>query len=116
MAPGSSARLPGAEPRVASTTMTDRADREDWGLAAMPLFAGCFEEDLAPIVALLHEQRLDAGDVLIRQGDIGDFFAVLVRGGASIVDGSADPPVTLAHAVPGSVIGEFSLLRGRPRV
>jgi small-conductance mechanosensitive channel/CRP-like cAMP-binding protein len=51
------------------------------------------------------------GETLMRQGEAGDTFHVLVRGR---LDGTIDGDVTFAIA-PGAVVGEMSLLTGEPR-
>ena len=56
-------------------------------------------------------ERLEAGQVLVRQGDPGDELFLLLDGLLSVeVDGTA-----VAEVAPGAVLGELALLRGGRR-
>lgn len=56
-------------------------------------------------------ERLEAGQVLVRQGDPGNQLFLLLDGLLSVeVDGTA-----VAEVAPGAVLGELALLRGRRR-
>lgn len=67
-------------------------------------------------------RELQEGEVFIRQGDVGDYFYVLVQGHCDVykVDPSApdpqDPPGPKVNDVwPGVGVGDFALLYGAPR-
>lgn len=85
--------------------MTRRSDR----LAQfrdLRLFAGCSAADLAEIDRLADEVHVLAGRTVIRQGDLGQEFALIVSGDADIVkDGD-----TVATLGPGDYFGEVALL------
>ena len=49
-------------------------------LRTVPLFAACPRSELTVIARTLAEHHVPAGDVLIRQGDVGRDFAVIVDG------------------------------------
>jgi small-conductance mechanosensitive channel/CRP-like cAMP-binding protein len=72
-----------------------RLDRSQW-------------EVVAPLV---RRESYTHGETLMRQGEEGDTFHVLVRGG---LEGRIDTGVTFA-VKPGAVVGEMSLLTGEPR-
>jgi CRP-like cAMP-binding protein len=56
-------------------------------------------------------ERLEAGQVLVRQGDLGNELFLLMDGLLSVeVDGTA-----VAEVAPGAVLGELALLRGGRR-
>lgn len=56
-------------------------------------------------------ERLEAGQVLVRQGDPGNELFLLLDGLLSVeVDGTS-----VAEVAPGAVLGELALLRGGPR-
>lgn len=72
----------------------------------LPIFAGCTEEELEEIDRLADEVHVAAGRTIIRQGDLGQEFAVIVSGEADIVkDGQ-----TVATIGPGAYFGEVALL------
>jgi CRP-like cAMP-binding protein len=72
----------------------------------LPIFAGCTEEELAEIDRLADEVHVEAGRTVIRQGDLGQEFAVIVEGEADVVkDGE-----TVARIGPGAYFGEVALL------
>ena len=70
------------------------------------MFAGCTKEELDEIDRLTDEIRVPAGRTVIRQGDLGQEFAVIVDGTADIVkDGEV-----VATIGPGAYFGEVALL------
>jgi CRP-like cAMP-binding protein len=57
-----------------------------------------------------------AGEMLIRQGNAGDYFYVIVEGQCQVVREARDQtPLSLAVFGPGDCFGEDSLLSGTPR-
>jgi CRP-like cAMP-binding protein len=84
-------------------------------LLALDLLRDCAEDDVAELEHDLDLRTLAPGDVLMRQGEAGTFFALLLDGDAVVereVDGGVEE---LARAGPGSVLGELALLLGRRR-
>lgn len=72
----------------------------------LAIFAGCNEEQLAEIDRLADEVHVAAGRTVLRQGDLGQEFAVIVDGEADIVkDGEV-----VARIGPGAYFGEIALL------
>lgn len=72
----------------------------------LPIFAGCTEEELEEIDRLADEVHVAAGRTVIRQGDLGQEFALIVSGEADVVkDGE-----TVATIGPGAYFGEVALL------
>lgn len=67
------------------------------------------------MVSTPFERDFAAGRVLFRQGEAGDCAYVLKTGRVAVLDDRTDPPTVLAVLGPGEVIGEMSLLDGRPR-
>jgi CRP-like cAMP-binding protein len=72
----------------------------------LPIFAGCTEDELAEIDRLADEVHVPAGRTVIRQGDLGQEFAVIVSGEADVVK-DGEIVVTLG---PGAYFGEVALL------
>jgi len=78
---------------------------------ALPLFARCTDAELAEIDSLADEVRVEAGRDLVRQGQLGREFMVIVEGTATVRrDGAA-----VAELGPGDHVGELALLDDRPR-
>jgi CRP/FNR family transcriptional regulator, cyclic AMP receptor protein len=72
----------------------------------LPIFAGCTEDELAEIDRLADEVHIEQGRTIIRQGDLGQEFAVIVEGDADVVkDGEV-----VATIGPGAYFGEVALL------
>ncbi len=72
----------------------------------LPIFAGCTEEQLAELDRLADEVHVEAGRTMMRQGELGQEFALIVDGEADIVkDGEV-----VARIGPGAYFGEVALL------
>jgi CRP-like cAMP-binding protein len=84
-------------------------------LEAIPLFEGCTPADLARIASVLASRTLQTGDVLMREGEQGRHFALIVSGSASVTRRGPDGEEQLALAGAGSLLGELTLLRGARR-
>jgi CRP-like cAMP-binding protein len=86
-------------------------DRKTELIAATPLFEGIAEDDLDGIADRAVEAEYPAGAVIVREGEIGTGFFVVVSGTARVVrDGG-----TIARVGPGEFFGELSVLDGGPR-
>jgi putative peptide zinc metalloprotease protein len=79
-------------------------------LRAMPLFAGCSDEDIAALAVTLRPEHVPAGRQFIRQGDRGD-RVYLVRSGEIEV---WQREQLVAELRRGDYCGEYALLRGEP--
>jgi CRP-like cAMP-binding protein len=87
-----------------------RDDKPDL-LARIPLFAACSKKELSTLASLSTVLTFPAGAVLTRQGTFGREFLVLMEGTAVAErDG-----VVLEELVPGSPLGELSLIDGAVR-
>lgn len=85
--------------------MTPRSDRHK-SIRSLPLFAGCTPDELEEIDRLADAVTVPAGRTIIKQGDLGQEFALIVEGNAEIVkDG-----VPVATLGPGDYFGEVALL------
>jgi CRP/FNR family transcriptional regulator, cyclic AMP receptor protein len=86
-------------------------DRKVELLAAMPLFAGLDGDDLGGIADRTVEADYAPGGVIVREGEIGTGFFVVVSGAVRVVrDGE-----TVIRLGPGEFFGELSVLDRRPR-
>jgi protein lysine acetyltransferase len=89
-----------------------------WGVAAaadlasLDLFAGVDAAALEPVAASLTVEEHDAGDVLVREGEDGSSFLIVLDGHLTVSRGSR----AIATVGPGSILGELVMLTGRPRM
>uniref|UniRef100_A0A7S1G631 Cyclic nucleotide-binding domain-containing protein n=1 Tax=Bicosoecida sp. CB-2014 TaxID=1486930 RepID=A0A7S1G631_9STRA len=76
------------------------------------LFSGLEAGERDVVVDAMQERKFDEGAVLIKQGDVGDFFYVLESGHCDItVDGVGK----VMDATPGTSFGELALMYNAPR-
>lgn len=78
---------------------------------SLPMFADCSEPELDEIDRLADEVHVEAGRTVMREGDLGQEFAVIVSGTADVVKGD----VVVAQLGPGDYFGEVALLEAIPR-
>ncbi|KAI9333542.1 cyclic nucleotide-binding-like protein [Zopfochytrium polystomum] len=86
------------------------------------LFRSCDEEQYADVVAAMAEKRVVAGEEVIRQGAVGDFFYVVEDGTLDVFVArpapSADGPPVMTKVTdygPGGSFGELALMYNAPR-
>lgn len=84
-------------------------------LTNVPLLAGADEATVDELHQCLRSRHVDAGDVVVREGDFGDRL-YLVRSGRLrvVVDGDEGPRV-LRELGSGAALGELALLTGEAR-
>ena len=87
-----------------------RSDKVDL-LRRTALFAACSNTELARIASLTTEHNVAAGHVLMKTGEPGLEFFVIVEGKAK----ASRKGVELASLGPGSFFGELALLDGGER-
>jgi CRP/FNR family transcriptional regulator, cyclic AMP receptor protein len=88
-----------------------KADARVALLAGTPMFSACNKKELARIASLTDEVAVNAGQVLCKEGEIGNDCFLLV-------DTDADVRVKgrkVASIPAGSICGELALLDGGPR-
>jgi protein lysine acetyltransferase len=81
----------------------------------MPLMEGVGAERLNEIAALMWRVRGDPGEVLVREGEPGDTFGLVLEGQVRVSLESAHGPRLLADAQVGAILGELAVLRHQPR-
>ena len=85
-------------------------------LREVPLFSEMDEQEVADIRAIMQEMKFRAGQVIIREGEMGDLFYVITEGHAEILIRDADGAELILHeAGPGDFFGELSMLTNEPR-
>jgi CRP-like cAMP-binding protein len=86
--------------------------RERDALAQVPLFSSLAPRHLRRLADLTEEQRYMEGARIVREGDIGDTFYVILEGEAKVKSKSGRQVNRLR---PGDFFGEISVLDGGPR-
>lgn len=81
-------------------------------LKTVGIFAATPDDVLVEVAGILEEVHLNAGDVLIRKGDIGNSMYIVVTGSLRVHDGN----ITLAYKEAREVVGELALLDPEPRI
>ena len=81
-------------------------------IARVPLFAGLSKKELAQVASIADELDFKADKILIREGDPGREFFILVEGRAEVTRGGK----SLATRHAGDFFGEIALMCDRPRV
>lgn len=85
-------------------------------LREVPLFSEMDEQEVAGIRAIMEEMKFKAGQIIIREGELGNLFYVITEGRVEITirdAGGAD--LVLHEAGPGDFFGELSMLTNEPR-
>lgn len=82
-------------------------------LKKVSYFQNCSEIELKKLIEIGYRKRLQAGDILYREGDPGDTFYIILSGSVEYyVEKLAQTPTVLT---PGEFIGELSLMLGLRR-
>jgi uncharacterized membrane protein len=85
-------------------------------LREIPLFSEMDQQEVAGIRLIMEEMKFKAGQIVIREGEIGDLFYVITEGEAEILIRDADGTEVVLHkAGPGDFFGELSMLTTEPR-
>lgn len=90
--------------------MAKRADLLDT-FRTIPLFASCTDDELREIDSVADEVHVEAGRALIRQGELGREFIVLVDGEVAVSRDGEE----IVRLGPGAHFGELALLVDHPR-
>ncbi len=84
-------------------------------LRRLPLFADLSDEDLAQFARRVQDVAIDAGTVLMREGDPGDAVYIVIDGELDVLLHKAGRETPVDLRVSGDVIGEMAPLIGQPR-
>ena len=85
-------------------------------LREVALFSEMDEQEVAGIRAIMEEMKFKPGQVIIREGEMGDLFYVITEGRVEIFIRDADGSDIILHeAGPGDFFGELSMLTSEPR-
>jgi CRP-like cAMP-binding protein len=80
-------------------------------LGQVPMFQACSGEELLAIAYLAEPRALDRGTAIVREGDTGDEFYVLMMGTATVIRHGDE----VARLEPGDYFGELALFDPAPR-
>jgi CRP-like cAMP-binding protein len=88
-----------------------RRDEKVRLISRIPLFDACSQAELARIASITQQIDVPGGEVLIREGEPGELFFVLVQGSAEVRKGTR----RVATLGAGDFAGEIALLTDAPR-
>jgi CRP-like cAMP-binding protein len=88
-----------------------RRDEKVRIISRIPLFEACSQAELARIATITTQVDVPDGEVLIREGERGELFFVLVKGSAEVRKGTR----RIATLGAGDFAGELALLTDAPR-
>jgi CRP-like cAMP-binding protein len=81
-------------------------------LAQVPLFSDLPPRFIKRLADRMQEERFMEGTSVVRKGEAGETFYVILQGEAKVVN---DDGRTVARLLPGDFFGEISLMDGGPR-
>ncbi|WP_374021904.1 GNAT family N-acetyltransferase [Mycobacterium sp. HNNTM2301] len=84
-------------------------------LAGLPVFADIPAEDLKTLAALLEPLHAVAGEVLMRQGERAESFAIIASGRIRVRHVGSKGRVTVTELSSATIVGEIALLRHATR-
>ena len=99
----------GADVATAASGPTSRPQRDVGSGTGLSL------EQLVDFEGSFSRVVLEAGEVLFRQGDLGDSLYVVVTGRVRMLAGEPGHEHALGELGPGELLGEMALLTGEPR-
>lgn len=94
-------------------------DKARWiaKISRSPIFKYLHPANIEKLLDQLEPVRVNAGDVIIRQGDVGDYCYFIDEGMALVtcVKDDESETIELAELVEGDGFGEMALISGQPR-
>ena len=85
-------------------------------LGRAPLFSDFTREDVTSLSEYMGVYRAETGETIIREGDVGDFMLLIVRGEVDILKrGFQREQQHMTTVGAGTTIGEMSMIDGEPR-
>ncbi|MEM6734002.1 MAG: cyclic nucleotide-binding domain-containing protein, partial [Myxococcota bacterium] len=94
---------------------TDNLPPPEGQLPPIPLFSFLTEDAFEGVLNSLLLRRFVDGQPIIKEGDAGDSFFVLVEGSVSVTREADGRTLNLAQLRPGAVFGEMALISNAPR-
>jgi signal transduction histidine kinase len=84
-------------------------------LRKSPLFQGLSDQELNQLMDMAEPLSLRAGEILIKQGELGDSAYVVMSGDFEVQKQSGQSLIKIDVRNPGDVVGEMALLSRAPR-
>lgn len=84
-------------------------------LRSVDIFRRMEHDDLLPLIESSSIAGIAAGGVILKEGEVGDHFYILIRGTARVSHMIDGREINLALMQPGDYFGEWSVLTGAPR-
>jgi CRP-like cAMP-binding protein len=91
--------------------MIVRRDQKMRLISGVPLFQDCSQAELARVATITTQVEVPEGEVLMREGERGETFVILVAGSADVRRGKR----RIATLGVGDFAGEIALLTDAPR-
>lgn len=85
-------------------------------LRTVPMFAQLTDSDLVMLASAIAVQRLEKGEGLFEEGDVGDAAYVVESGELEVLKSSGDRQILLSVIRPGDIVGEMALMDKAPRM
>jgi CRP-like cAMP-binding protein len=101
--------------RLDSSQTSHNRLRNQWVLRSMRLFDELEGIDIAFLTSLFRKEEFRAGDVVIREGDVGDKFYIVESGELAVTHTRDGVTMELSRRKAGDYFGEIALLEKRPR-
>ena len=81
-----------------------------------PFFAELDREDVGVLASCMQVYRAQPGEIIIREGDPGDYMLLLIQGQIDIFKkGQRRNEQHMTTILPGMTVGEMSMIDGEPR-
>lgn len=84
-------------------------------LRSVDLFRHLSRETLKPLIDSSSIAGIPEGGVIVREGEAGDYFYIIIRGTARVTHELGESTINLALMHQGDYFGEWSVLTGAPR-
>ena len=85
-------------------------------LGRAPLFSDFSQDDIRTLAAYMGVYRAQPAETIIREGDVGDFMLLIIRGEVEILKrGHHREQQHMTSVGAGTTIGEMSMIDGEPR-
>ena len=101
--------------RQGATDLLRRSLAERDRLMALPFLQGLSAAEIDRLAGRMLVTRYLPGDEIVRQGDAGDRFYIVVEGSVEVVRETSGTTTRLAVLGPGDYFGELALLNRAPR-
>jgi HEAT repeat protein len=82
----------------------------------VPLFANLSPSDIKQVAAVAEEVSFSNGDILVKEGEVGDVMFIIASGEVSVVTTKDQKEVELGRRKAGEYVGEMALISKEPRI